>query len=111
MKFAILLSIAFSIFFVVSAVIILTGKGDWMINNYRQLPEERRAKVNIFRLRKVMAAMLTFIAVIIPFNILAVTEQQHIVLAILTVVALLAFLIAARIWANMPLFFNPFCKK
>lgn len=110
-KFMVFLSVFLSLFFAVSAIYILKGNGDWMINNYRNLPEERRAQVNIFRLRKVMAAMLVFIAVLIPFDFFAKTETHHIILTIVTVVGLIIFLLVARLWANMPLFYNPFSKK
>lgn len=110
MKTVILLSCALSMLLIVCAVVILVGRGDWMINNYRNLPEERRAQVNILRLRRVMAAMLAFIAVSVPLNLLAVTERQHAILAGVIVVVLLASMIVARVWANFPLFHNPFKK-
>lgn len=110
-KLTIFLTVFFTLLFIVSAIYILTGNGDWMINNYRNLSEERRAEVNIFRLRRVMAAMLVFIAVLMPFTFFAKTEMQHTVVTIVTVIGLVAFLLIARLWANMPLFYNPFSKK
>lgn len=110
-KLTIFLTVFFTLLFIVCAIYILTGNGDWMINNYRNLSEERRAEVNIFRLRRVMAAMLVFIAVLMPFTFFAKTEMQHIVITIVTVIGLVIFLLVARLWANMPLFYNPFSKK
>lgn len=110
-KFAIFLCVFLTLFFLASAAYLLTGNGDWMINNFRNLPEERRAQINIFRLRKVTAAMLVFIAVLIPFNFLAKTDTHHLIITIVTAIGLVAFLLVARLWANMPLFHNPIGKK
>lgn len=110
-KFMVFLCVFLMLLFIASAVYILTGNGDWMINNYRNLSEEQRARVNIFRLRKVMAAMLVFIAVLMPFTFFAKTEMHHIIVTLVTVIGLVVFLLVARLWANMPLFYNPFSKK
>ena len=111
LKFMIFLCIFLMLLFIASAIYILTGNGDWMINNYRNLPEERRAQVNIFRLRRVTAGMLVFLAVTIPFDFFVQSERLQCVLGAITIVVLIAFLLVARLWANMPLFFNPFSKK
>lgn len=111
LKFMIFLCIFLMLLFIASAIYILTGNGDWMINNYRNLPEERRAQVNIFRLRRVTAGMLVFLAVTIPFDFFVQSERLQCVLGAVTIVVLIAFLLVARLWANMPLFFNPFSKK
>ena len=108
MQTAIILSIILDLVFLVSAVIIFKGKGDWMISNNRRLPEERKARINIGRLRMVMALMLVFMAIMMPFNLFAATEPQHIVASVITGVGLLALLIVAYFWAGYPLFVNPF---
>ena len=106
MKTAILVSIVLDLFFLVSAVVIFKGKGDWMISNYRSLP----ARINIGRLRIVMAIMLVFMAVAMPFNLLAKSELQHIVGSVIVGVGLLASLLVAHFWAGYPFFVNPFKK-
>ena len=111
MKLTILLCIAFSLFFIGSAIVIFIGKGDWMINNYRHLSDEQKAKVNIFRLRKVTGAMLLYIGAIMPLHMFIRNEMQVTVLAIVTGVVLLAFLLIAHYWAGMPFCVNPFRKK
>lgn len=42
------------VFFIIS-IVILIGKGDWLIAGYNTASEEERKKVNIVRLRIVMA--------------------------------------------------------
>ena len=110
MKTAILVSIVLDLIFLVSAVVIFKGKGDWMISNYRSLPEEKKARINIGRLRIVMAIMLVFMAVEMPFNLLAKSELQHIVGSVIVGVGLLASLLVAHFWAGYPFFVNPFKK-
>lgn len=111
MKTTILLSIVLSLFFIGSAFVIFIGKGDWMINNYRYLSDEQKAKINIFRLRKVTGAMLLYIGAIMPLHMFVRNETQMNVLAIVSVIVLLGFLLAARFWAGMPMLVNPFKKK
>lgn len=110
MKFTILLGIALSVFFVGSAFVIFIGKGDWMISNYRHLSDEQKAKINIFRLRKVMGAMLLYIGAIMPLHMFVRNEAQMNALAIVSVIVLLGFLLVARYWAGMPMLVNPFKK-
>lgn len=110
MKTAILVSIVLDLFLLVSAVVIFKGKGDWMISNYRRLPAEKKARVNIGRLRVTTALMLVFVAVMMPFNFFAVTEMQHIVGSVIVGVGLLASLLVAHFWAGYPFFINPFKK-
>lgn len=110
MKLTILLSIVLSLFFVVSAVVTFIGKGDWMISNYRHLSDEQKAKINIFRLRKVMGAMLLYIGAIMPLHMFVQNETQMNVLAIVTFIVLVGFLLVARFWAGLPMFVNPFKK-
>lgn len=111
LKFMIFLCIFLMLLFIASAIYLLTGNGDWMINNYHNLPEERRARVNIFRLRKVTAGMLVFLAAMIPFDFFVQSERLQCVFGAITIVVLVVFALVAKFWAGMPLFFNPFSKK
>lgn len=110
-KFSVFLCVFFTLFFIVCAIAIFIGKGDWMISNYRYLSDEQKAKINIFRLRKVTGAMLLYIGAITPLHMFVRNETQMNVLAIVSVIVLLGFLLAARFWAGMPFFINPFRKK
>ena len=56
-------SIVFSILFIVLAIILLMGKGDMLIAGYNTASEEERNKVDIKRLRIVMAILMVITAV------------------------------------------------
>ena len=55
-------SIVFSILFIVLAIILLMGKGDKLIAGYNTASEEERKKVDIKRLRIVMAVLMVITA-------------------------------------------------
>lgn len=57
------------VFFIIS-IVILIGKGDWLIAGYNTANEEERKKVNIVRLRIVMAIICwlsTGFVLLIPY--------------------------------------------
>lgn len=110
MKLTLILISLLSLFFLASAFVIAIGKGDWMISNYRSLPAEQKAKVNIFRLRKVMAAMLVCIAVLLPAHMFVNSETQMMIVAFTMGFVLIGFLIAAHCWAGLPFWINSFKK-
>ena len=56
-----IMMIVMPIIFVAMAIVMIMGKGDWMINTPR-----RREGYNILRLRIVTALMLVFMAVMFP---------------------------------------------
>lgn len=56
-------SIVFAILFIVLAIILLMGKGDKLIAGYNTASEEERKKVDIKRLRIVMAILMVITAV------------------------------------------------
>ena len=56
-------SIIFFILFIVLAIILLMGKGDKLIAGYNTASEEERKKVDIKRLRIVMAILMVITAV------------------------------------------------
>ena len=56
-------SIIFFILFIVLAIILLMGKGDMLIAGYNTASEEERNKVDIKRLRIVMAILMVITAV------------------------------------------------
>ena len=57
-------SIIFFILFIVLAIILLMGKGDKLIAGYNTASEEERKKVDIKRLRIVMAILMVITAVL-----------------------------------------------
>ena len=56
-------SIIFSTIFIVLAIILLMGKGDMLIAGYNTASEEERKKVDIKRLRMVMAILMVITAI------------------------------------------------
>ena len=58
-----IVSILFAVVFIVLAVVFLMGKGDNLIAGYNTASEEERAKVDIKRLRIVMAILMVITAI------------------------------------------------
>ena len=58
-----IVSILFAVVFIVLAVVFLMGKGDKLIAGYNTASEEERAKVDIKRLRIVMAILMVITAI------------------------------------------------
>jgi small neutral amino acid transporter SnatA (MarC family) len=57
-----IVSIVLAILFLVLAIVLLMGKGDMLIAGYNTASEEERAKVDIKRLRIVMAILMVITA-------------------------------------------------
>ena len=57
-----------SLALIVAAIMLIMGKGDWLIAGYNTASEEERKTVNIKRLRFVMALsmLLTALVIIVP---------------------------------------------
>ena len=54
--------IILAIIFVVMAIVILAGKGDWMIAGYNTASKEEKETVNVKRLRLILGILLLIIA-------------------------------------------------
>ena len=62
--------VCLAIVFFIIGIVILIGKGDWLIAGYNTASEEERKKVNIVRLRIVMAIICwlsTELVLLIPY--------------------------------------------
>lgn len=103
MKTALLLCCLASVVMLLLAVIVLKGHGDRLVSSYRYLTDEEKARVNVGRMRIVSAATLVFVAVLIPVNALATTDFQHLVIIVVTIVGILALILALHFWAGVPL--------
>ena len=57
--------VGLAIVFFIIGILILIGKGDWLIAGYNTASEEERKKVNIVRLRIVMAIICWLSAVFV----------------------------------------------
>lgn len=91
--------IIIAVLLVVIAIVVLAGKGDWLIAGYNTASEEEKAKVNVKRLRIVIGTLLLVIA---PLLFLLGDQSDKVsalivagIIMVLTAVAL----IIANTWA------------
>lgn len=107
MKTDIIISCFGSIAMLVFAVIILKGHGDNLINNFQRLTDEEKAHVNVLRMRILTASLLALVAILLPLNVIATTDIQHLAIVIGTAIVVVVHLVALRFWAGVPLFRTP----
>jgi uncharacterized membrane protein len=89
----------FCIVFIVLAFVFLTGKGDMLIAGYNTASEEERKKVNIHRLRIVMAIISVITAVFcifLAFN--GENQVKSMTATFFYIVITIGFVIFANIW-------------
>jgi len=94
-------AIIFAIAFIVLAAVFLMGKGDKLIAGYNTASEEERAKVNINRLRIIMAIVCvisSLFCLVQPF--LGSDPQTHIASVVIFIIVLMVFIILANTWAK-----------
>lgn len=83
-----------------SALIIALGYGDKLIAGYNTASEEERKKVNIKRLRGLVAGLLTFCAAIYWLPVIIGKEFPIFINSILIMIAALITVILANTWAK-----------
>ena len=96
-----IVSIVFAVMFLVLAVIFLMGKGDKLIAGYNTASEEEKRKVDIHRLRIIMAIVSVITAVfcfVQPF--LGSDPQVHLASGVIFFLVLMIFIILANTWAK-----------
>ena len=94
-------SIVMAIVFLIFAVIFLMGKGDKLIAGYNTASEEEKRKVDIHRLRIIMAIVSVITAVFCfaqPF--LGSDPQVHLASGVIFFLVLMIFIILANTWAK-----------
>ena len=94
-------SIIFSILFIVLAIILLMGKGDMLIAGYNTASEEQRNKVDIKRLRIVMAILMVITAVfcaILP--LIGNNKTSQLAAAGIFIAITIVGIIVANTWAK-----------
>jgi small neutral amino acid transporter SnatA (MarC family) len=94
-------SIVFSILFIVLAIILLMGKGDKLIAGYNTASEEERKKVDIKRLRIVMAILMVITAIfcaILP--LIGNNKTSQLTAAGIFIAITLVGVIVANTWAK-----------
>ena len=93
--------IVFSILFIVLAIILLMGKGDKLIAGYNTASEEEREKVDIKRLRIVMAILMVITAVfcaVLP--LIGNNKTSHLAATGIFIAITIVGIIVANTWAK-----------
>ena len=94
-------SVAIALLFIALAVVIKSGKGDWLIAGYNTASEKERQQIDIGRLRTVMAVMMLVTA---AFCILLfyIGENKSTVLICTAAFLLISFLciVIANTWTK-----------
>ncbi len=95
------MSYVFVVLFLILAVVFLMGKGDMLIAGYNTAPEEERKKVNIQRLRILMAIVCVLTAFFCG-TLSAVGEDitMGIVSTVVFMVITIMIIILANTWAK-----------
>ena len=94
-------SVIMSIIFIVLAIIFLMGKGDKLIAGYNTASEEERAKVNIKRLRILMAIISVITAGYVSIlPIIGDNPQDQMVGGFVFFAITILFVILANTWAK-----------
>ena len=94
--------IIFAILFIVLAIIILMGKGDFLIAGYNTASDTEKQQVNIKRLRLLMTVMMVFTALFCFFMSMLGNERMETVLTAtgIFVIVTIIFVILANTWAK-----------
>ena len=90
-----------AVLFLVFAIVFLMGKGDKLIAGYNTVSEEEKRKVDIHRLRIIMAIVSVITAVfcfVQPF--LGSDPQVHLASGVIFFLVLMIFIILANTWAK-----------
>ena len=91
----------FAALFLVLAIVLLIGKGDRLIAGYNTASEEERQKIDIHRLRIVIAMMMVMTAVFCALMPLVINDLSTQLLAIGIFCAVtVADVIVANTWAR-----------
>ena len=94
-------SIVFAVMFLVLAVIFLMGKGDMLIAGYNTASEEERKKVNIHRLRQLMAIICVITAGFCGLMyFIGENKDKALIATFIFVVIIIVFVIFANTWAK-----------
>ena len=94
-------SVVMSIIFIVLAIIFLMGKGDKLIAGYNTASEEEKSKVNIKRLRLLMAVICVITAGYVSIQPIIVNDRAVQIGAFFAFfLVMIVFVILANTWAK-----------
>ena len=90
-----------NVFLIAVAIAILSGKGDGLIAGYNTAGKEEKQKVNVQRLRRVVAGILFLTAVLLSMPLLIGKEDvamAHIVSAVGIIAVVVIGVLMANTW-------------
>lgn len=97
MNAELLTTIIIAIILVIMGILILIGKGDWLISGYNTASPEERAEYNIRRLRLIMGVVSMLVAVIVVVD--AIFHIRWLIFATVLPACILV-LILGNTWAK-----------
>ena len=91
-----------SIIIAILGVVVLVGKGDWLIAGYNTASKEKKAKVNIKRLR-LLVAIVCWLAAVYSMLLVFFADNTLLcgVLTAFFVIITLLFLVISNTWAKI----------
>ena len=96
-----IVSVIMSILFIILAVIFLMGKGDKLIAGYNTASEEEKSKVNIKRLRLLMAIICVITAGFVSIQpIIESNRATQMGVFFAFILVTMVFIILANTWAK-----------
>lgn len=91
--------IIIDIIFVISAILILIGKGDFLIAGYNTSSKEKKEKVNVKRLRLVIGGFLIIVALLLPLPFF-IDKGENALAHIITIITILVMTVVLLILSN-----------
>ncbi|MBO5806021.1 MAG: DUF3784 domain-containing protein [Tidjanibacter sp.] len=82
----------------VGAVLIIVGKGDWLISGYNTASAEERAQYNIRRLRLVMAVTMLIVTIAVLLSAFAPNGERWLIT--ITIPTAILTLLFSNTWAK-----------
>ena len=84
---------------VVMGILILAGKGDYLIAGYNTASKKEREKVNIKRLRRLMGITMFVLALLLLIPILDNSIKSILAFCVLTFILCIVTVVLANTWA------------
>ena len=84
---------------VVMGILILAGKGDYLIAGYNTASKKEREKVNIKRLRRLMGITMFVSALLLLIPILDTSIKSILAFCVLTFILCIVTVVLANTWA------------
>ena len=92
-----------TLLFIGLAIVILLGKGDWLIAGYNTASKQEKEQVNIKRLRLVVAAILVLTVAVLDIPFIIGQEENttaHMVTVMIVLYITITGIIVANTWCK-----------